>query len=123
MQDNVSQIKEKINIVDLIGQYVQLKKTGKNHKGRCPFHNEKTPSFIVSEDIQHYRCFGCGKSGDIFNFIMDFEGVEFNDALKILAEKAKTEGPNQIIENSKGTKIALLDKNAFNQQNKKNREG
>lgn len=88
MQDNVSLIKDKINIVDLIGQYVPLKKTGKNHKGRCPFHNEKTPSFIVSEDIQHYRCFGCGKSGDIFNFIMDYEGVEFSEALKILADKA-----------------------------------
>lgn len=88
MQDNVSQIKEKIDIVELIGQYVPLKKAGKNHKGRCPFHNEKTPSFIVSEDIQRYRCFGCGKSGDIFNFIMDYEGVEFNEALKILADKA-----------------------------------
>ncbi len=88
MSDAVTQIKEKLNIVDLIGQYVPLKKAGKNHKGRCPFHNEKTPSFIVSEDIQRYRCFGCAKSGDIFNFIMDYEGVDFNEALKILADKA-----------------------------------
>lgn len=86
--DNILEVKSKINIIDLIGTYTPLKKSGKNHKGLCPFHSEKTPSFMVSEDLQRYRCFGCGKSGDIFNFIIDIEGVEFADALKVLAERA-----------------------------------
>ncbi|PIR42833.1 DNA primase [candidate division WWE3 bacterium CG_4_9_14_0_2_um_filter_35_11] len=86
--DSISEVKSKINIVDLIGTYTPLKQSGKNHKGLCPFHSEKTPSFMVSEDLQRYRCFGCGKSGDIFNFIMDIEGVEFFEALKVLAERA-----------------------------------
>lgn len=85
--DSISEIKSKLNIVDLIGTYTPLKQSGKNHKGLCPFHSEKTPSFMVSEDLQRYRCFGCGKSGDVFNFIMDVEGVDFPEALKVLAEK------------------------------------
>ena len=89
--DTVSQIKEKLNIVDFISGYVPLKNAGKNYKGNCPFHQEKTPSFIVSPDIQRYRCFGCGKSGDIFNFFMEFEGVDFSEAVKALAEKAGVE--------------------------------
>lgn len=86
--DSISEVKTKINIIELIGGYTPLKQSGKNHKGLCPFHSEKTPSFMVSEDLQRYRCFGCGKSGDIFNFIMDIEGVEFPEALKVLAERA-----------------------------------
>lgn len=89
--DAVAEVKEKIDIADFIGKYVQLKRTGKNYKGLCPFHNEKTPSFIVSPDIQRYRCFGCAKSGDIFNFVMDYEGMEFGEALKFLADKAGVE--------------------------------
>src|SRR3990167_11379259 len=89
--DTVSEIKQKLNIVDVIGSYVSLKKAGRSYKVLCPFHKEKSPSFIVSEDIQHYRCFGCGKSGDIFNFLMDYEGLEFKEALNILAEKAGVE--------------------------------
>lgn len=86
--DYVNEIKEKLNITDIVGGYVQLKNTGKNLKGLCPFHKEKTPSFIVSEDIQRYKCFGCGKTGDIFNFIMEMEGVNFAESAKILAYKA-----------------------------------
>ncbi len=89
--DTVNAIKEKLDVVDLISQYVTLKKSGKNYKGNCPFHNEKTASFMVSQDIQRYRCFGCGKSGDIFNFVMDYEGVDFAEAVKILAEKTGVE--------------------------------
>jgi DNA primase len=89
--DSVSEIKNKLNIVDVINAYVPLKKSGNSYKGVCPFHKEKSPSFIVSEDIQHYRCFGCGKSGDIFNFIMEYEGLEFKEALNVLAEKAGVE--------------------------------
>ena len=68
--DTVKKIKENANIVNIIGEYVELKRTGKNFKGLCPFHREKTPSFVVSEEKQFYKCFGCGESGDVLTFIM-----------------------------------------------------
>jgi DNA primase len=86
--DEILQIKQNIDIVDLIGGYIALTKSGRNYKAPCPFHSENTPSFMVSADLQIYKCFGCGKGGDIFTFVQDIEGVEFADALKILAEKA-----------------------------------
>ena len=88
MEDAVTQIKQKLDIVDVIGSYVSLKKSGRNYKALCPFHNEKTPSFMVSQELQIYKCFGCGVGGDIFNFVEAIEGVDFPRALEILAEKA-----------------------------------
>ncbi len=88
MADNVAEIKSKIDIVELISEYVQLKASGVNFRGLCPFHNEKTPSFFVSPERQIWHCFGCGKGGDIFGFIEEIEGVDFPEALRILAEKA-----------------------------------
>ena len=82
------QIKEKLDVVDFIKQYVELKPAGKNRKGICPFHQEKTPSFVVSPDRQIWRCFGCGEGGDIFRFLMRYENLEFYEALRVLAEKA-----------------------------------
>jgi DNA primase len=88
MTDSVEEIKDKIEIASLIGGYVDLKKAGKNFKGLCPFHSEKTPSFTVSNEIQRYKCFGCGESGDIFTFLEKYEGMDFFEALTFLADKA-----------------------------------
>jgi DNA primase len=83
----VDEIKDKLQIEDLVSQYVQLKKVGRSLKGLCPFHSEKTPSFIVSPERGIAYCFGCHKGGDVFRFIQEMEGVDFPDALKILAER------------------------------------
>jgi DNA primase len=83
----IEEIKDKLSIEDLVGQYVQLKKTGRSLKGLCPFHSEKTPSFVVSPERGIAYCFGCNRGGDVFKFIQEIEGVDFGDALKILAEK------------------------------------
>ncbi len=88
MEDSVNQIKQKLDIVDVINGYVSLKKSGRNYKAVCPFHNEKTPSFMVSQELQIYKCFGCGAAGDMFNFVEAIEGVDFPRALEILADKA-----------------------------------
>ena len=86
--DDIELIKSKINVVDLIQEYLPLKKSGINFKANCPFHQEHTPSFMVSPERQIWRCFGCGKGGDIFKFLMEKEGFDFKDALEILAQKA-----------------------------------
>src|SRR3989339_1687286 len=88
MSDEVQQIKDKIDVADLIAEYVQLKPAGVNKKGLCPFHHEKTPSFMVNSERQNWHCFGCAKGGDIFSFVQEMEGLEFKEALKYLADKA-----------------------------------
>ncbi len=85
---DTQKIKEKLDIVDFIGEYIQLKTAGINHKGLCPFHQEKTPSFMVNRERQSWHCFGCSKGGDIFSFVEEIEGMEFIEALKFLATKA-----------------------------------
>lgn len=84
-------IKEKLGVVEVLGSYIKLEKSGGNYKACCPFHNEKTPSFFVSPGRSSYYCFGCGAKGDIFTFVQEFEKVDFLGALKILAERAGIE--------------------------------
>lgn len=89
MADQVLQdIKDRIDVADLLGSYIQIKRSGTNFKAVCPFHNEKSASLMVSPAKQIWHCFGCGEGGDIFKFIMRYENVEFKEALKILADKA-----------------------------------
>lgn len=87
-QDTVREIKSRLSIVDVVAPYVKLVRAGASFKARCPFHNEKTPSFTVSVERGTYHCFGCNVGGDMFTFVQDMEGVDFKGALKILAEKA-----------------------------------
>lgn len=84
-------IKGKLDVVDFIRGYLQIQPAGKNFKARCPFHNEKTPSFMISPDRQSWHCFGCGIGGDIFAFLMRYENLEFGEALRVLAEKTGVE--------------------------------
>jgi DNA primase len=80
-------VKQQADIVRVVGEYVRLKKTGKDFSGLCPFHQEKTPSFTVSPIKQIFYCFGCGKGGDVYNFVMEMEKCEFPEAVKVVAEK------------------------------------
>ncbi len=84
----LEEIKSKIDIVDFVSDYVQLKKSGQNYKGLCPFHSEKTPSFMVSQSKQIFHCFGCGIGGDVIGFLMKQENLSFNEAKRYLAKKA-----------------------------------
>ena len=86
-----AEIKSKIPVADLIGETVALKRAGTAFKGLCPFHAEKTPSFIVSPDRETWHCFGCGEGGDIFTFLMKRDGLDFREALTRLAERAGVE--------------------------------
>ncbi|WKZ25391.1 MAG: DNA primase [bacterium] len=89
MADNqIEEVKNKTDIVSLISEYIEVKKAGRNYKANCPFHGEKTPSFMITPELQIYKCFGCGRSGDVYTFIEEHEGMSFGEALKYLAEKA-----------------------------------
>jgi DNA primase len=104
MNDQVEEIKSRNNIADIVGQYVALKKMGRHQKGLCPFHSEKTPSFLVNEELNLYKCFGCGAGGDSIKFLMEIEGISFLDALERLAERVgikleKRSGNNSEIKN------------------------
>ena len=89
MSDNqIEEVKLKTDIVTIIGERIELKKAGRNFKAPCPFHGEKTPSFMVSPELQIFKCFGCSEAGDVFSFLDKYEGMEFGEALKYLAERS-----------------------------------
>ena len=107
MSSSTEQIKDRLSIVDVLSTYIKLDKAGKNFKGRCPFHNEKTPSFFVSPERDSYYCFGCGAKGDIFTFVEHFEGVDFVGALKLLAERAGVQLDTRSIDDTNPNKRLL----------------
>src|SRR6185369_14818355 len=89
--DQVAQIREKIDIVSFISEFITVKKAGRNFKANCPFHGEKTPSFVISPERQIWHCFGCGKGGDVYTFLMEYEKLEFAEALRTLAKRTGIE--------------------------------
>ena len=111
MPGTVEQIKSKLTIVDVVESYLKLERAGGNLKAKCPFHKEKTPSFFVSPARESFHCFGCSKGGDIFEFVKEMEGVEFVDALKILAERAgvKIVREDNIIKSQRGRLISTME--------------
>jgi len=108
----VDEVKDRLDIVEVIGRHVHLQKSGRYFKGLCPFHTEKTPSFYVFPDTQGWHCFGCNKGGDLFNFVMDFEGLDFRTALEELARRAGVElqprTPEQVEAESESERLRSL---------------
>src|SRR5690625_249027 len=92
-EEMIEKVRKANDIVDVIGEYVQLKKQGRNYFGLCPFHGEKTPSFSVTQEKQIFHCFGCGKGGNVITFMMEIEGFTFFDALKFLSDRSGIELP------------------------------
>jgi len=101
-ENKIEEIRSSASIVDIISEYVQLRKRGKNFIGLCPFHSEKTPSFTVSEEKQIYHCFGCHAGGNVFKFLMEYEKISFIESIQELAEK--TGIPLDIEEDNSGEK-------------------
>lgn len=114
-QEILDEIAAKCDIVSVISEYMPLKRTGANYQGLCPFHNEKTPSFSVSPGKQFFYCFGCGKGGNVFKFVMEIEGVSFIEAVRILARKAGVTLPER--ELSQAEKAALEQRKRYIQIN------
>lgn len=126
--DKIEEIRSASDVVDVVSDYVRLKKRGSNFVGLCPFHNEKTPSFNVNPGMQIYKCFGCGVGGDVFQFVKAIEKVEFPEAAHILADRAgitipesdkqkATDGPNEGIYNALNFAALYFEKNLYKKEN------
>ena len=89
--DVIDEVRARADIVEIVGESVQLKKAGREYKANCPFHEERTPSFYVVPDKRFYKCFGCGKSGSVFDFVMEHQGMDFVEAVKFVAGRAGVE--------------------------------
>ena len=109
----LTEIRNRLDLVDVVSDYVSLKKAGTNYKGLCPFHSEKTASFIVSPEKQIYHCFGCHEGGDLFGFLMKMEGLTFPEAIEKLASRAGVE-----IRSDKEKKISKNEKEILYQANR-----
>ena len=101
IKDTIEEIKSRSDIVKVISDYIKVQQSGSNYKGLCPFHGEKTPSFYINTSKQIYKCFGCGEGGDVINFIMKIENLEFMDAVKLLAKDCGIEINTNMDEQSK----------------------
>src|SRR6185295_17815523 len=114
-EEIINEIRARADIVAVIGQHVQLKKAGRNWKGLCPFHGEKTPSFNVSPDKGFFHCFGCQKHGDVFTFVMELEGKSFVEAAEQLGARFGIQVPqieeSPEIRRARGERVAMLDIN------------
>ena len=120
MQDPVDEIKNRLDVKDVISDYIKLEKSGVNFKARCPFHQERTPSFFVSPPRQIWRCFGCSEGGDMFTFVEKIDGVDFREALQRLGQKAgvevRAQNPKIKSEKNKSLEICDLASKYFNHQ-------
>lgn len=105
-------IKDRLDIVQIIGEYITLKKAGTNWKANCPFHHEKSPSFMVHQDKQIWHCFGCSKGGDVFSFVQEIEGMDFPEVLKLLAKRAGVEIAAYKSDGDNGLRARLLEINS-----------
>ena len=94
-QSFIQDLLARVDVVDVVGRYVQLKKAGQNLLGLCPFHNEKSPSFTVSPSKQFYHCFGCGAHGSAIGFLMEYRGLGYVDAIRELAQQAGVSVPEE----------------------------
>lgn len=127
MDPVIEEIKQKIDIVALISNYLKVEKTGANYRALCPFHSEKKPSFFISPARQIWHCFGCGLGGDAFKFVMQIEGLEFGDTLRMLAQRAgvelKRQDPRVISERKRLYDICELAVKFFEKQLDANKIG
>ncbi|MDE7453477.1 MAG: DNA primase [Clostridia bacterium] len=105
LQEFLITLKEKSNIVDVAGGYLNLERRGSSYWACCPFHHEKTPSFVINEADQYYHCFGCGESGDVIKFVREMENIDFMDAVKLLSEKAGLQLPQTGFDNQKTVEL------------------
>ena len=108
-EEKVSEIRDRSSILEVVSDYVTLKKAGKNHRGLCPFHSEKTPSFMVNEEKQIFHCFGCGEGGDVFTFLMKAGHFSFPQAVEMLAQRYGVKLPSRELSPSQKKELAKRD--------------